>query len=120
MKRPAQILMLGLLSTAATGCVYIDGEHVSHSKWREEQRDNREAIARLEIGATRADVVTELGAPAISEAFDRDGEEVRVLFYRTQHRHSDGDTTRDETTPLVFENDRLIGWGDSVYADLRR
>ncbi|MEX2498222.1 MAG: DUF3192 domain-containing protein [Wenzhouxiangellaceae bacterium] len=24
----------------------------------------------------------------------------------------DGETTRDETTPLVFANDELIGWGE--------
>jgi hypothetical protein len=41
------------------------------------------------------------------------------LFYRTQRKHSDGETTRDETTPLVFRDNRLIGWGDGVYNDLR-
>ncbi|MEE4278227.1 MAG: DUF3192 domain-containing protein, partial [Halieaceae bacterium] len=87
---------------------------------REDQRANREAIAGLALGTSRADVLRDLGTPIDSEAFDRDGEEVRVLFYRTQRRHGDGETTRDETTPLVFENDRLIGWGQLVYAGLRR
>jgi hypothetical protein len=59
-----------------------------------------------------------LGLPADSEAFTDGDDEVRVLFYRTQRRHSDGDTTRDETTPLVFRNDLLVGWGDAVYAEL--
>ena len=56
---------------------------------------------------------------ADSEAFMDDGEEVRVLFYRTNHKHSDGETTRDETTPLVFRNDQLVGWGTRVYESLR-
>ena len=43
----------------------------------------------------------------------------RVLFYRTNHKHSDGETTRDETTPLVFRNDQLVGWGTRVYESLR-
>ncbi|MEM1402671.1 MAG: DUF3192 domain-containing protein [Pseudomonadota bacterium] len=110
---------IALLSLLATGCVFIDGEYVSRDDWREEQRDNREAISRLEIGSQRVDVVSMLGTPSDSEAFDRDGEEVRVLFYRTQRKHSDGETTRDETTPLVFTNDLLVGWGQSVYADFR-
>ncbi|HBO12182.1 MAG TPA: hypothetical protein DD491_05290, partial [Halieaceae bacterium] len=60
-----------------------------------------------------------LGTPADSEAFTRDGEEFRVLFYRTRHRHSDGETSRDETTPVVFRNDELVGWGQRVYDTVR-
>ena len=66
----------------------------------------------------RSQVVGRLGAPHFSEAFTRDGEEFRVLFFRTRHRHSDGETSRDETTPLVFRNDTLIGWGDDVLASV--
>ncbi|MEO0438658.1 MAG: DUF3192 domain-containing protein, partial [Pseudomonadota bacterium] len=29
-------------------------------------------------------------------------------------------TTRDETTPLIFKNDVLVGWGQELYADLER
>jgi hypothetical protein len=114
-----RLFLIALLSLSASGCVFIDGEYVSHDDWRADQRDNREAISRLELGELRIAVVEKLGTPADSEAFDHDGEEVRVLFYRTQHKHSDGETTRDETTPLIFRNDRLIGWGQTLYADLR-
>jgi hypothetical protein len=108
-----------LIILTATGCVYIDGERVDTDDWRDTQRDNREAISKLEIGMSRTAVQERLGAPAESEAFTLDNEEVRVLFYRTQRRHSDGETTRDETTPLVFRNDRLTGWGNGVYDALR-
>ena len=119
MKTPIRLCLIALLPLVATGCIYVDGEHVD-SSWRKDQRNNREAISRLEIGSPRSAVLAELGSPDDSEAFNRDGEEIRVLFYRTQRRHSDGETTRDETTPLVFENGLLVGWGDSVYADTRR
>jgi len=108
-----------LLTLGSTGCVFIDGERVDLDDWREEQRDNREAISRLEIGSSRETVVERLGTPDDSEAFQQNGEEVRVLFYRTRHRNADGDTTRDETTPLVFRDDRLVGWGESVYESVR-
>lgn len=103
-----------------TGCVYVGGEHMDNEDWRVTQRDNREAISSLEIGITRLEVMERLGVPNDSEAFSSERGEVRVLFYRTQRRHSDGDTTRDETTPLVFRNDVLIGWGQGVYSDLKR
>lgn len=120
MRRLLQLFGATLLAISMTGCVIIDGDVEGRESWRELQRDNREAISRLEIGATRADVIRRLGTPSDSEAFTRgDGEELRVLFYRTQHKHSDGETTRDETTPLVFEGDLLIGWGDAVYRELR-
>lgn len=120
MKTIARLSAVSLLALAGTGCVFIDGEHVSRDDWQVTQRDNREAISQLVIGSSRSDVVAKLGTPSESEAFTDDGDEVRVLFYRTHRKHSDGETTRDETTPLVFRNDRLIGWGDKVYRELPR
>ena len=46
-----------------------------------------------------------------------DGSEIEVLFFRTRHRHSDGETTPDETTPLVFVDGELVGWGAAAYED---
>ena len=112
-------LLVTLIALTASGCVFIDGEHVASDDWRSEQKDNREAISDLSIGMSRDAVVDRLGTPADSEAFTRDGEEVRVLFYRTQHRHSDGETSRDETTPLVFRGDELVGWSQRVYDRVR-
>ena len=102
------------------GCVIVNGEPGWYSgDWEKEQRKNREAISELQIGMERSVVTNRLGSPNFSEAFIRDGDEFRVLFFRTRHRHSDGETSRDETTPLVFKNDTLIGWGDEVLASIR-
>ena len=115
-----RLCLVASLSLIATGCVFIDGKHVNKDDWWDTQRDNREAISRLDIGMEREAVIARLGAPDDSEAFNTDnGEEVRVLFYRTTHKHSDGETTRDETTPLVFQDDVLTGWGHSVYEAVR-
>ena len=117
--RPA--IMAGVFVTALSGCVIIDGESASifDESWEKEQRENRKAIAALDIGMERDEVTRELGAPAYSEAYTEAEDEYRVLFYRTQRMHGDGETTKDETTPLVFKNDLLLGWGDSVYDALR-
>lgn len=119
MKPFANLCLVALISLGTTGCVFIDGEYVKHDDWRDDQRDNREMISQLAIGSTRNSVVEDLGTPSDSEAFTKDGEEVRVLFYRTQRKHSDGETTRDETTAVIFKNDVLVGWGDRQYAEIQ-
>lgn len=120
MKTLSKVSIAAMLVTALSGCVFIDGEYVDRDDWRGEQKDNRKAISKLEIGMDRDAVVERLGTPSDSEAFTADSGEVRVLFYRTKRKHSDGETSRDETTPLVFEDDILIGWGDAVYAEVAR
>ncbi|MFK7829306.1 MAG: DUF3192 domain-containing protein [Congregibacter sp.] len=120
MKTSAHLCLVCLLSLGVTGCIFVDGEHVSREDWSRSQRDNREMISQLAINMQRSEVLEKLGTPADSEAFTHQEEEVRVLFYRTHWKHGDGETTRDETTPLVFKNDRLIGWGDTVYANALR
>lgn len=119
MKTIARLALIGSLTLLASGCVYVNGENIATDDWKDEQVTNREAISRLSVGASRTAVIEKLGTPNDSEAFVHDDEEVRVLFYRTSRKHADGETSRDETTPLVFKNDRLIGWGERVYEDLR-
>lgn len=117
MKILVQAGLAGFLAIFLSGCIVIGDKNHGES-WRAEQRENREIISELELGTSRNRVLTLLGAPAFSEAFAKADDEYRVLFYRTQHRHSDGDTTKDETTPLVFKNDRLIGWGQEMLMQL--
>lgn len=119
MKALSRLVLVGLVATTFSGCIYINGEKVDTSDWKESQEINREAIGRLDLGLSTQAVKDQLGTPNETEAFMLDGEEVRVLFYRTSRQQADGKTTRDETTPLVFKNDQLIGWGNTVYDTLR-
>ena len=36
---------------------------------------------------------------------------VKVYFYYTDQKKADGAITDDELTPVVFENDKVVGWG---------
>jgi hypothetical protein len=108
-----------LLASTLTGCIYVNGEHISTSDWQSEQKVNRETISQLALGTTAETVIQQLGSPTDSEAFLDGSTEVRVLFYRTRRTEADGDTSRDETTPLVFKNNELVGWGLKVYENLR-
>ncbi len=119
MKKASGLIAALLVSALATGCVYVDGDVTKDEDWQVTQDKNRNLISELELGMSRSEVIGRLGTPNDSEAFTSGGEEVRVLFYRTRHADSDGETTRSETTPLVFRGGKLVGWGDAVYAELR-
>ena len=120
MKYVLNILITVILAVSLSGCIVVGGDHDwDDNSWEAQQRENREIISDLEIGTERSRVITRLGAPNFSEAFTKGEDEYRILFYRTQHRHSDGDTSKDETTPLIFKNNQLVGWGDETLATIR-
>ena len=109
------------LVVGLSGCVVAIGtdemERAS-SDWAEIERENRRAIDSLALGMTIGEVRAEMPHPAdFTEAFVERGTEYRVLFYRTQRVDGDGATTRDETTPLVFADGELVGWGMSAWRD---
>jgi hypothetical protein len=83
--------------------------------WKDREEYNKVQITKLELGLDKQEIFILLGTPDITEAKQSDSGKMQVMFYRTQHRQSDGITTEDECTPLLFENDTLVAWGDSAY-----
>jgi len=69
--------------------------------------ERREKMQQVHKGMTRAEVVTLMGKPYKTEMYPSNKE---VLFYYTEWQ-ADGYTTDDEFTPIVLENDVVIGWG---------
>ena len=117
-------LLILPLSFALSGCLIVaDGDWNDDddtSDWRTTQKANREHISGLNLGEMRSDVISRMGTPAFNEAFTAEnGASYQVLFYRTQREHGDGETSKDETTALVFENDKLIGWGNDALQRIR-
>ena len=118
MKFP-KLAMVGavvMLSAGLQGCVIAvngDGEtyRTSDSVSKQEKR-NRTAIASFTNGMTVDAVQSELGTPEFSDLWTVDNVRYRVLYYRTQRVHADGNTTRDECTPIVFADGNLIGTGE--------
>lgn len=121
-KQLRTLVLLVVLATLLGGCVIAvrdgggDGWHGDADDWKQRQQRNEQVIASLELGRPLDSVIRELGTPDMTESFVRDGREFRVLFYRTRLMHEDGRLSRDETTPLVFVNDELVGWGESAVA----
>ena len=114
------IISIALLSLLS-GCIIVDGDGEwegrwdDNSDWEDNQNKNMNHINNLSLGQDRSAVITQMGTPTFSEAFQgEDGSNFTILFYRTHRAHGDGKTTKDETTPLVFKNDKLIGWGNDA------
>ena len=114
----AKVLVAAALAVGLSGCVVaVGGDHDfdDDNNWKKSQRYNQEQINKLSLQMSADDIRTLLGTPDFTESFNKDGETVQVLFYRTHHHKSDGKTTKEECTPLVFKQNRLTGWGDKAY-----
>lgn len=83
--------------------------------WQDRQKHNLHHIAQLSLGSDIAQITSILGTADFSEAKMAQNIAMQVLFYRTQHSLSDGLTTKDECTPLLFKAGKLIAWGQSAY-----
>jgi hypothetical protein len=59
----------------------------------------------------------------ISNPYSRDlkldtgGVSIEILWYYTDIKSKDGGIRKDELTPLIFENNKLIGMGWGYYED---
>jgi len=119
MKSPFTLLIPAVITLITLqGCVIAVGgegwDRDEDDSWRKQEEANKKLINLLELGQTESAVTTQMGQPDISEAFSRNGENYKVFYYRTQQLHSDGRTTKNETTPLVFSDGVLVGWGESA------
>ena len=119
------LLIAALTAPLLTGCVIAvsDGEAQTHwagnnSSWEKRHQANREAITSLALDTSYQSVLNQLKTPDFTELLKKDDAVYQILFYATHSIHSDGKTTKDECTPLVFKNDKLIGEGDSIYNSL--
>lgn len=111
----SRVIALGAALCLLSACMIVVDKDSSSSyqseSWEVKERQNRQHIATLSEGRVLNDVVTLMGAPDFDENLRLDNGQYRVLYYRTQRVTADGKTTKDECTPLVFEQDTLIGWG---------
>lgn len=93
------------------------------------RNQNRSALASLSVGISRDSVVRIFGDDDLTVRWGALGDTetytqpyrtetlagtkgtLLVYFYYTDRKAADGAITDDELTPVVFDNDRLIGWG---------
>jgi hypothetical protein len=88
----------------------------ANMKWEDREAYNRQFIAKLQLDSFTFDqAIEKLGSPDITEAKKVNDENFQVMFYRTQHIKSDGITTQDECTALLFKNGVLSAIGKAAY-----
>jgi hypothetical protein len=92
----------------------------SDMEWGDRESFNRQYIGKLTLEKFDFEkAIKELGSPDITEAKKIDGNNFQVMFYRTQHIKSDGFTTQDECTALLFKNGSLIAIGKTAYQEFQ-
>ncbi|WP_333606554.1 DUF3192 domain-containing protein [Arsukibacterium sp.] len=115
----ANVVVAAIVVVSLSGCVVAIGDKElrssSDEQWRKTQNFNQQQINQFSPGLSVDEVRALLGTPDFVESFEKDGKTVLVLFYRTHHVKSDGVTSKDECTPLVFKHNLLSGWGDKAY-----
>lgn len=73
-------------------------------------------MARVRLGFTKLQVVSLLGDPANAETFSlTNGAVVEVLFYHTPETICRVSARGEGLLPLVFQDDRLLGYGANYY-----
>ncbi|MFT7008205.1 MAG: hypothetical protein ACJAXJ_002744 [Colwellia sp.] len=117
MKKSLLVLLIALpLASTLSGCVISvnDGE-IDHSLMGDSEDrtyENRKKIAKIQLGSSFADMQEKLGVADFSQTYSINEQTVRVLFYRTQRKHKDGLTTKDECTYLEFIDGELSQTGN--------
>lgn len=113
------LLIATPLTMTLSGCVIkinddgIDHGFVSGSEDRAYQ--NRKKIAQIQLGASFINMQEKLGVADFSETYAQADNTIRVLYYRTQRKHKDGLTTKDECTFLQFINGQLVETGNGEH-----
>jgi outer membrane protein assembly factor BamE (lipoprotein component of BamABCDE complex) len=80
------------------------------------QKRNLQNLTHLKKGMTKEEVLAIMGKPLTNEVYNTDN----VWYYFTQSKWSEGMITRDECTPLFFEDGKLAGWGQQEYKKYRQ
>jgi len=114
-----KIISWGFFAIAAYGIfviliMFFYDDSPDKMKWDDREEYNRQFIAQIQLNQfTFEHALENLGSPDITEAKQVEGNRFQVMFYRTQHVKSDGITTQDECTFLLFINGNLkeIGLG---------
>jgi hypothetical protein len=101
-----------------------------------QRNNNRQRLGLLHVGLTKEDVIQKMGAegskwchdsffgwcyrsetfgnPYRTAGFEVQGKHYLILYYYTDVKKLDDVLTDDELTPLIFEGDKLIGWGQDL------
>jgi hypothetical protein len=71
-------------------------------------------LQEIKPGMSKQEVISKMGSPRVTEEGAKSG--LTVLMYQTHTMDTEGsETIRGGLTPLVFQDDRLVGIGQRAY-----
>ncbi|QOL24533.1 DUF3192 domain-containing protein [Thalassotalea sp. LPB0316] len=117
-KKVISLIALALVSYAIFVALVVTfyDDNPANMKWEDREEYNRQYIGKLQLEQfTFEQALTDLGSPDITEAKKSDNSNYQVMFYRTHHVKSDGITTIEECTALLFKDGVLTGIGKSAH-----
>ena len=120
-----KIIAIILVALAAYGIfvtlvVNFYDDSPANMQWEDREAYNQQFIAKLELKKFNFNsAIEQLGSPDITEAKIVNESRYQVSFYRTQHVKSDGITTQDECTALLFTNGILTAIGQTAYQQFK-
>lgn len=90
--------------------------------WDDREAFNRKYIQQIDLAnpIMRSEVNNTLGGPDITEAIEHEQGIYQIVYYRTLRAISDGITTKDECTALLFHNSRLIAVAQAAEQQYRQ
>jgi len=124
LKKSLLVIMMALpLTTALSGCVIAVGGHDKDGfnysvDYEDREHENKAHLNKLQHNMSFEQVQNLMGLADFNESYDKNGEVIQVLFYRTHRTEKDGLTTKNECTPLIFKNNVLMSWGDTAFRQL--
>lgn len=106
------VLYAGL--TSITLMFYKDDP--DQMNWQDREAFNTKYIYKLDLtkAISRNQVIDSLSGPDITEAKKHQQQVYQVLYYRTHRTKTDGITTKDECTAILFKNQQLIAIGETA------
>ncbi|MGP9801725.1 DUF3192 domain-containing protein [Rheinheimera sp. NSM] len=109
---------LGIYLLLTLAVLFWYQDDVEQMNWVDREVFNHKIISSYSTNANiqQQDVMQRLGSPDITTAVQHNGTLYQLLYYRTHRSVTDGITTADECTALLFKNRRLIALGEPAVA----
>jgi len=97
-------------------CLLPACESILYPRFESQMWSEYVRLQELKPGISTEEVVGIMGAPKVVEEATYRGGEFTFYFYQTHSMDYEGsETVRGGYTPLVFQNDRLVGIGKRAY-----
>jgi hypothetical protein len=117
-KKVLQYIILGLTIYASIVILVINfyKDDPQAMIWQDREAFNNRFISKLDQSEVipLEEVLEILGSPDLTYVVKHKGDVFQIVYYRTQLIKSDGITTQDECTGLLFKNGNLLVWGENA------